>query len=120
MSGFRLAVASGQQLVAVAGLSQEYLALRGMHVAASASSVACCMLAYLLLPLPLVLEAAYWLGGCMTWRSHTFATRNRPSSFFVFANWVILGHRLGATCHMCTVWKLGVFCCLGASAGLLS
>jgi len=44
MSGFRLAVASGQQLVAVAGLSQEYLALRGMHVAASASSGVCCML----------------------------------------------------------------------------
>jgi len=40
MSGFRLAVASGQQLVVFAGLPQEYLALRGMHAAASASSVA--------------------------------------------------------------------------------
>jgi len=61
MSGFRLAVASGQQLVAVAGLSQEYLALRGMHVAASASSAVCC-----LLPAARLLETGTWYvePGC--------------------------------------------------------
>jgi len=45
------------------------------------------------------------------------AARIRPRRFLCMrsANQVMLGRGLGAASRMGTIWKLGVFCCLGAS-----